>query len=168
MTQFYCSLLLVIFTQISHYLRFSCFCYKIIIVSNYLYQILMLQLVAYIIFMLSTSRLSLKLDFSFGDANPEWCSSMMWQVLAYKYEACQYIVAKLQVPITNTSWDMNYFPPFIFPYFGQVQTDYRQKAMHKSPPYNLHRWAQKLKYRDLYQINQSCLTIGILASIGRR
>ncbi len=28
-------------------------------------------------FMVSTSRLSLKLHFSFDDANPEWSSSMM-------------------------------------------------------------------------------------------
>ena len=37
----------------------------------------------------------------------------------------------------NTSWDMNYFPPF---WSSPVD---RQKAMHMSPSCKLHRWAQK-------------------------
>ncbi len=54
----------------------------------------------------------------------------------------KYIVVKFQVPNLNTSRDMNYFPPF-WSSPDYRQTDYRQKAMHKSPPCNLHRWAQK-------------------------
>ncbi len=41
----------------------------------------------------------------------------------------KYIVVKFQVPNPNTSWDMNYFPPFIFPIFGQVQTTGRKQCI---------------------------------------
>ena len=49
-------------------------------------------------------------------------------------------MVKFQFPNPNTYADMNYFPP---PLFGPVQTDDRQKVMHKSPLCKLHRWAQK-------------------------
>ncbi len=42
---------------------------------------------------------------------------------------------------------MNYFLPFwSSPEYRQT-TDYRQKAMHMSPPCKLHRWAQKTNCR---------------------
>ncbi len=34
------------------------------------------------------------------------------------------------------------FSPILVKYFGQVQTDYRQKVTHMSPPCKLHRWAK--------------------------
>ncbi len=46
------------------------------------------------------------------------------------------------------------------PIFGQVRTDGRtdrQKAMHMSPPCNLHRWAQKLWVDTLFPANFATL-----------
>ncbi len=47
-----------------------------------------------------------------------------------------YVVVKFRAPSYNGFWDMNFYP------VESWQTD-RQKATHKSPPCNMHRWAQK-------------------------
>ena len=50
-------------------------------------------------------------------------------------------MVKFRVPNFNSSWDMNYFLPFLSS--PERQTIDRQKVMHMSPSCNLHRWAQK-------------------------
>ncbi len=58
-------------------------------------------------------------------------------------ETDRWIKAKFHYTSCNTFRDMNYFLLFLVQ-SGQTdgQTD-RQKVMHRSPPCNLHRWAQK-------------------------
>ncbi len=56
-------------------------------------------------------------------------------------------MVKFQVPNSITFRDMNYYP------VTDGQTDRRtdgQKAMHKSPPCNMHRWAQKSHRRTIH------------------
>ncbi len=47
--------------------------------------------------------------------------------------------------------------------FGQVQTDDRQKATHMSPPWQLHRWVQKLLARSLIVASHAWLSLASLA-----